>query len=121
MPGRDDVAVWIDASKFRSLKKDEFYGQREVGESYGSRGGHLTRRYRRLWCVEEICGGEPLFAEIHGYSFSVAGQVQDCAMSLSKPKFSTRNIPRSFTNCNNLVCRIFSNNLPTLSKKLMGR
>jgi len=36
--------------------------------------------------VEENCAGEPLFAEIPGYSFNEAGQLQGRAMSGSEPK-----------------------------------
>jgi len=36
--------------------------------------------------VEKNCAGEPLFAEIPGYSFNEAGQLQRRAMSGSEPK-----------------------------------
>jgi len=36
--------------------------------------------------VEENCAGEPIFAEIPGYSFNEAGQLQGRAMSGSEPK-----------------------------------
>jgi len=36
--------------------------------------------------VEENCASEPLFAEIPGYSFNEAGQLQGRAMAGSKPK-----------------------------------
>jgi len=51
MPRRDDVAAWKDASNVRSLKKDEIYGLCKTGSwrALACRGGHRSRRYRRLW------------------------------------------------------------------------
>jgi len=36
--------------------------------------------------VKENCAVDPLFAEIHGHSFSEVGQLQQRAMSGSEPK-----------------------------------
>jgi len=41
--------------------------------------------------VEENCAGETLFAEILGYSFNEAGQLQGRDMSWSKPKLLVSN------------------------------
>ena len=51
MPRRDDVAVWKDASKVRSLRYNETYGLRKPGGwwALASKGGHRSRRYRRVW------------------------------------------------------------------------
>jgi len=42
--------------------------------------------------------------------------MQGRAMSGSEPKLLSRSSPRSFTTCNILASRIFSNNLPIVSK-----
>jgi len=36
--------------------------------------------------VDENCAAEPLFADIPGYSFNEAGQLQRSTMSASEPK-----------------------------------
>ena len=50
------------------------------------RGGHRSRRYRRLWHVEEHRACQPPFAEIPGYSLNEAGQLQGFAVSGPEPK-----------------------------------
>jgi len=71
--------------------------------------------------VEKNYAGDPLFAEIPGNSFNEAGQLQERAMSGSEPKLL---VPQqsAFVYCFKILAsRIFSNNLPIVSKRLMSR
>jgi len=77
--------------------------------------------YRKICHVKENCAGEPLSAEIPGYSFTQAGQMRVCVMSGSEPKLLSRNSPLSFKTCKILASRKFSNKLPVVSKRLLGR
>ena len=62
------------------------YIRREVEEHYLVEEAINPESIEDFGHVEKHCVGDPLFAEIPGYSFNEAGQLQGCAMCGSKPK-----------------------------------
>ena len=70
--------------------------------------------------VEENCTVEPRFVEIPGYSFNDAGQLQGRYMSWSIPKLPVSHQSAFLYFIQILASRIFSNNFPVVSKRLIG-
>ena len=71
--------------------------------------------------VQEHRACQSPLAEIPGYSFNKAGQLQVRAMPGSKPKLFIPQQPTLANSYNILLSRIFLNNLPIVSNRLMGR
>ena len=66
----------------------KLYGLCKTGslEVLVCRGGHRSRRYRRLWPRQGRLRLLAFFAKVPGYPFNEAGQLQRRAVSGSKPK-----------------------------------
>jgi hypothetical protein len=71
--------------------------------------------------VEENSAGEPFSPKFLIIPSTTLASCNDVLYLGVNPNCSSRTSPRSFATCKILASRIFSNNLPTVSKRLMGR
>ena len=112
---------WIKPGIITSCKHKRELCKTESLGALACRRGHRSRRYRRLSHVEEECASQPLFAEVPGGSFNEAASCKDLLCRNLNPNCSSRISLRSLTSCNIPANRIFSNNLPIVSKRQMCR
>jgi len=110
--------------KSDSWDRTRLYGLCKTGRwgALTCRGGHFPDGIVVFGHVEQNCTCESFFAEIPGYSFNkwrVSGKDVQC-LGLN-PNCSSRISPHFLKTCKIIASRIISNNLPILSKRLMGR